>query len=720
MRSLFARVHIGIIVVCTTPTLPAQVSQPNVLEAHRIETGIRLDGVLDEQAWQQADKISNFTQRELHEGQPASERTEVAILYNESTLYIGVWCYDGEPDKLTAQKMQRDFDFDTEDNFKIIIDTYRDRRNGYLFVTNPNAALFDALVLDNGQQVNETWDGVWDAAAERTKEGWFAEIAIPFSTLKFSSEQKQVWGINFERNIRRKREQVLWQGWSRDARLEQVARAGTLVGLHGISSVRLFEVKPYALGGAQMPRGLDNQRVGDLGGDLNYLITPTLKLNLTVNPDFAQVESDREQVNLTRFSLFFPEKREFFLEGQNQFSFNMGSNIRPFYSRRIGISPQRTEIPILGGARLLGKINRTTLGALSMQTAEEGAIPSSNFSVLRWKQDVLQESSIGLIGISKQQPGRWNATYGADFLYATSSLFGDKNFSLGGAFVQSYTSDASAKTGSAHRIIVRYPNDFIEWDAWWERVGKSFNPEVGFLLRENYQRFFTELDFKPRPKFLPFVNQMEFQPLEIDLYTDAETGDLVSFNGEVVPLGVSATSGDFFEFNIQPIAEKLSEPFEIQEGVVIPVDEYWFTRYEIQFATFSGRSFAVAGEVNWGGFFDGSRTKLEVEFTWRPSKYLSLSADYQRNDVDLPAGDFVVDEVGGRADFAFSPRLFGSIFGQWNNEDEEVLLNFRINWIPRPGADLFFVFNQSVDTLDPSWVVSNTTVLSKFVWRFVL
>jgi hypothetical protein len=371
-------------------TSRAQHSQPDTIVAYRMAESIRVDGRLDEAAWQPAQHISNFTQRELSEGQPVTEKTEVAILYNDATLLIGFWCYDREPDKLTAQKMQRDFDFDTEDNFEIIIDTYNDKRNGYLFVTNPNGALADALVLDNGRLVNDDWDGVWEVATQITNEGWFAEFAIPFSTFKFSSAREQMWGINFERNIRRKLEQVLWQGWSRDSELEQVARAGTLAGINGVSSVRLLEVKPYALAGTEKPRALETNSVGDVGGDLHYLITPTVKLNLTVNPDFAQAESDREQINLTRFSLFFPEKREFFLEGRDYFDFSLGDRIQPFYSRRIGLSADRREVPIIGGARILGKLQSSTLGGMVMQTAEKNNLPTTNYSILRWKQDILK------------------------------------------------------------------------------------------------------------------------------------------------------------------------------------------------------------------------------------------------------------------------------------------------------------------------------------------
>ncbi|MCK5075065.1 MAG: carbohydrate binding family 9 domain-containing protein, partial [Calditrichia bacterium] len=322
----------------------AQTSLPDYINALQIQSGIKVDGNLSEPAWQRAVRISNFTQRELEEGQPASEKTEVAIIFDMSNLYIGVWCYDKSPEQVIARKMERDFDWGGDDNFEIIIDTYHNRRDGYLFVTNPNGARADAMVLNNGQHFSMSWDGVWDVKTSVTNEGWFAEFVIPFSTLKFSKEKNQEWGINFERNIRRKHEQVMWQGWSRDSELEQVSRAGTLIGLKDIENVRMVEIKPYSLAGWQNENGSEVKTNFDFGGDLNYLITPTLKLNLTVNTDFAQVESDKTEINLSRFSIKYPEKREFFLEGDEILTFGERRSrhrlpdFSLFYSRRIGLA----------------------------------------------------------------------------------------------------------------------------------------------------------------------------------------------------------------------------------------------------------------------------------------------------------------------------------------------------------------------------------------------
>jgi hypothetical protein len=700
--------------------LLAQRSQPDSLRALKIAGPIKLDGVLDEPDWLKADKISNFTQRELAENMPATERTEIAVLYTKADLYVGFWCFDSEPDRIIAQQMKWDFDSDTEDDIEIVLDTYEDKRDAYHFKINPNGAQYDALIMDNGRKTNSDWNGVWYAAAKRSDRGWFAEIRIPFSTLKFSPAAEQTWGINFERNIRRKREQALWQGWSRDAHLEQVSRAGTLAGLSGLTRMRVFEFRPYLLGGLQNDRDASSETTGRLGLDFDYLINPTVKLDFTVHPDFAQVESDDMIVNLTRFSISLPEKRQFFLEAQNFFDFNLG-RARAFYSRRIGIF-QGEETPILGGVRFLGKMGGTTLGVMSLQTAKTDALGSRNFSLLRWKQDLGEESSVGVLAVGEAQAGRFNGTGGIDGLYSTSKLFGDKNFQVGGALAATYTSDRDSAAGTAHRVFLSCPNDLVDLSASWERAGKDFNPEVGFLSRTSYQMFAAEFSVNPRPKFLPWVQQMEFKPIELNYYIDDVTREMQSVYMEFRPIGVQLKSGEAFEFNIQRNAENLTEDFEIRDGHVVRAGRYWANRGEVQFETFEGRPVVAALAVNWGKFYDGSSTEWEAEFAWKPSRHYGLRLAYLRTDIRLPESGFAIDEVVGRMNVSLNPRLFGSLYAQWNNDENEIRFNVRLIWIPKPGASLYFVLNQFGDTLDPGgrWRLNRTVVMLKFVWYFSL
>jgi len=701
-------------------SLFAQRSQPDSFKALRTESPVKLDGILDEADWAKAPHISNFTQRELNENMPATEKTEVAVLYSRTELYIGIWCFDTEPNRIIAQKMKWDFDYDTEDDLKIVLDTYADKRNAYFFVINPNGAQFDALIMDNGRKTNVDWNGVWYVAAARTDKGWFAEIKIPFSTLKFSAADEQTWGINFERNIRRKREQVLWQGWSRDSALEQVNRAGTLEGLRDLTRMRVFEFRPYALAGAEKARLQPATTVGSIGLDFNYLINPTVKLDFTIYPDFAQVESDQMIVNLTRFSISYPEKRQFFLEAQNFFDFPLGQ-ARPFYSRRIGIYKGQ-ETPILGGARFLGKISRSTLGIMALQTEKTDAAKATNFSLVRWKQDLGEQSSVGILAVGAAQAGRFNGTGGVDALYSTSKLFGDKNFQVGGAIAATYTSDRETSSGSAHRLFLSYPNDLIELDASWERAGKEFNPEVGFLSRTSYRMFWAKWRINPRPNFLPWIQKLQFKPLEINYYIDDVTREMQSVYMEFRPLAIFFKSGEALEINIQRNAENLTEAFEIREGHVIGAGRYWTNRGEIQFETFDGRPVVAAAGVNWGKFYDGSSTEWEADLTWKPSKFFSAGTSFQRTDIRLAEGAFAIDEVVGRLNFSLNPRLFGSIYAQWNNDDDEIRFNFRVSWIPKPGAYLYFVLNQFGDTRDPhgNWRLNKTVAMLKFVWYFSL
>lgn len=695
-----------------------QYSSPDTIVAIPITEKITIDGRLEESPWHRAMGVSNFTQRELSEGESASEKTRVSIIYDRENLYIGVWCYDREPEKLVAKKMRRDFGWGGEDNFEIIIDTYKDHRNSYLFVTNPNGARADAQVIDNGRRMNINWDGVWDVKTEITEEGWFAEFEIPFTSLKFRTQKEQIWGINFERNIRRKREQVTWQGWSRDYELEQVSQAGTLIGLSGLEDVNLLEIKPFVLGGVQDLQEDGNSGTLDVGGDINYLITPTLKLNLTINTDFAQVESDRAQINLTRFSQFYPEQREFFLEGKDYFDFSLGRRIQPFYSRRIGLSEERTRIPLIGGIRLLGKAGNATIGAMSIQTAAIDSVLTTNYSVFRWKQDVGEQSSLGLMGVGKFLEGRQNSVVGGDYLFSSTKFLGDKNLVIGAAMAGSYTSDAINQISDAERLYLDYPNDFIDFYMGWERSAKDFNPEAGFLRRENYQQFSAQLRITPRPTFLPGVRKLIFKPVEFSYYINDETGEMDSFFAEFRPLGISFKSGDFIEFNIIRNGENIIEDFEISDGIIISPAEYWFTRYEIQAFTFGGRPLFGGGSVSWGEFYDGDRFSWDVILVWRANKYISFSTDFSESYISLPSGSFDVQEAGGRLEYAFNPDLFGALFGQWNNEDDEVILNYRLRWIPFPGANLYFVVNQIYQSFSPDLVVSDTAVIVKVVWRF--
>jgi len=705
--------------ILVTILAKSQKSYPDTLFAYFTDEKITLDGNLNEHCWQNAFKISNFTQRELNEGEPATEKTEVAIIYSTNVMYIGFWGFDKDAEKIVTQKMERDFRWGTDDNFEIIISTFNDNRNGYLFVINPNGARADVLISNEGEGFNRSWNGVWDVTTSITDEGWFAEIQIPFSTLKFKNADSLTWGINFERNIRRKKEQVMWQGWSRIFELEKISQAGKLTGLNNIKSKNKVEIKPYVSGGVETIK--DDKTYGryKIGGDVNIDITPTLKLNLTINTDFAQVESDRVQINLSRFSLYYPEKRQFFLEAKDLFQMNMGSSNEIFYSRTVGLEDGE-EVPIIAGARLFGKQNRTSIGVMSIQTMAKDSILTTNHSVVRVRQDIGRQSSIGGIVTSKILNGRQNIVYGADFTYSTSKIFGDKNLIINGSFAQSQTSDSLNISNSSYNFSLSFPNDWIEYDLAVVGIQQHFNPEMGFLRRNNYRMYYTELQFNPRPKFLPFFRNLILKPIDINYYVNEMTNELESIFYEFRPFGFVTKSGEFAEFNFQFLYDRLEEPFELLDQVVIPVGEYWDKRWEVQLESFPGRKLSGEFYINSGSFYTGERTRISTEANLNFNRHWNLSAEWSRNYLYFDELNFITDEIGGRIIYAYNPKLNTSLFGQWNNEDDEMLFNFRINWIPKIGSDFYFVVNQLIDTKDNSIKFTQTTVLAKLIWRFAM
>jgi len=708
-----------LILIFSVLSLKAQKSLPDSITAYFTDEKITLDGELTEDCWQKATKISNFTQREQNTGEPPTEKTEIAIVYNTNVMYIGFWGFDDEPDKIVAQNMERDFRWSTDDNFELIISTFNDNRNGFLFITNPNGARADILISNEGEGFNKSWNGVWDVETTVTDKGWFAEIQIPFSTLKFRKAEELVWGINFERNIRRKKEQLLWQGWSRIYDIEKISQAGKLTGLRNIKAKNKVEIKPYISGGVEEAVNENVKGRYKIGGDVNIDITPTLKLNLTANTDFAQVESDRARINLSRFSLYYPEKRQFFLEAKDLFQMNVGHRNQVFYSRRIGIQDGE-EIPIVTGARVFGKQNKTNIGAMSIQTAAGDSIETTNYSVVRVRQDVGRQSSVGGIVTSKILNGRNNIVYGADYTYSTSKMFHDKNLIVSGTFAQSQTSDSVNNRNSSYSFSISYPNDVIEYDFAVVGIQQNFNPEMGFLRRNNYRMYYTELQFNPRPKFWPFFRNLNLKPIDINYYVNEKTNRLESIFYEMRPFGFVTKSGEVSEFNLQVLYDRLDEPFYLLDTIVIPEGEYWDKRWEVQFETFRGRR--LSGEVffNSGTFYTGKRTRFSTAGFFNVNKHWNLTAEWSRNFLFFKELNFVTDEVSGRAIFAYNPKLNTSLFGQWNNEDDEILLNFRINWIPKIGSDFYFVVNQIIETGNNRIVLTRTTVLAKLIWRFAL
>ncbi len=706
----------AVIVLLLSSVIFAQKSNPWKAVATKINEKIIVDGKLNESAWNKAVKISNFTEQEPVEGATPTEKTEVAFIYDSNNLYVGVWCWDSNPEKISAKKMNRDSRWWTDDNFEIILSPFNDKRNGYLFITNPNGMITDVLISDGGKATNINWNGIWDVATTITDKGWFAEFVFPFSTFKFPNTKEQVWGLNMERNIRRKMEQVVWQGWSRNTELEQISNGGELVGIKDVSADKFMELYPFASGGLQKTTGEKWISKGKVGLDASIILTPTMKLNLTTNTDFSQVESDQHRINLSRFSIFYPEKRKFFLEGKNVFEVNMTGGTRIFNSRRIGIK-DGVEIPIYGGARLLGKTGNTHLGILTMQTASKDTVPTTNYSVMRVKQDVLDRSYVGAIFTGMNNSAVSNYVYGIDGNYATSKFLGNKNLNINGVFSQSFTKTETDKDNSSYTLFVDFPNDLVDWSARVLSVSENYNPEIGYVRRKNVVMYSGHFVYSPRPEKWG-IKRLEFKPLDFDYFETKTTHEMESLNMEFRPIGFVTDSGEGFEFNIVRNFERIDEAFTVFGDNEIKSGKYWMTRYNLQAHSYWGNPFFIHVNFTWGKFYSGSGYSPNLYGSWSISRHLAVNVGWNRNFIDLNGSSFTTDEISGSASYSFNPKLFTNVYAQWNNEENQIVLNYRVNWIPKIGSNFYFVVNQTVGTEGGKLHNTDLAILGKFVWLF--
>ena len=673
---------------------------------------VKLDGVLNEPDWSEAIPATGFIQRELFEGEPSTEKTEVRILFDRDNLYVGVMCYDSEPERIIHAEMRKDGAVRHDDNFAVILDTYNDKRNGFYFRTNPNGARYDGRTQVGDDGVQEEWDSLWDVATKITDEGWVAEMMIPFKSLRFTDDPEQVWGVNFSREIARKNEETLWCAWRRDDGITQLTKAGELTGLRNIRRGRQVQLKPYALGGLEREEG-DSDRTLKGGLDVRYPLTSDLTLDLTTFTDFAQVESDRDRINLTRFSLYYPEKREFFLEGAEIFEF-ASRYTNPFYSRRIGIDQENEQqVPILGGAKLTGKAGRYNIGVINMQTDKKGEQPSTNYSVVRVKRDVLKSSYIGMIATNLYDADdHENQAYGVDFAYNTDSFLTDKNFEVEGYVAENRTPGVNHGT-HAGRFSMTFPNDLVSARFLHHTVGENYAPEVGYVRRSGIRQTSSYVSYRPRPG-IPGVRQLRFTPASINYYTDMNDR-LLTREFEITPLAIEFTTNDEIDFEIVQSYEYLDEDFEIFEGVTIPIDSYTWWNYSARFESNPSRPVSIELGVDWGEFFSGDREEIDIEADYNLNKHISLSTDATFNSITVGDESFDTQEYSGRINLNISPRLTSLAFVQWNNESKETVLNFRVHFIPQIGSDIYIVYNHVWDGNDNYRTIYNTG-MSKIAW----
>lgn len=706
------------VMACLCLALPAvalegqQPVEVPALRVGRVTGQVRLDGELTEAFWSRADSIADLTQIEpVERGAPAG-RTVVRVVATSEAIIVGIRADDPEPARLTSFARERDAALTNEDHLKLVLDTYRDGRSGYVFAVNPNGARYDALVANQGEGENANWDAPWEAVTARTATGWSAEIRIPALSLQFRTGLRE-WGFNVQRRIQRLLETDRWASPERNFKVTQSFRAGRLTDVPDFSLGLGLTVRPSLVvgGGVPSPKA-DVEGTRDLSLDVTQALGANTLAALTVNTDFAETEVDARRTNLTRFPLVFPEKRTFFLQGADIFDFGLGTgdDVRPFFSRRIGLL-EGAQVPIQAGLKVSGRGMGANYGALVLHTGdiadrETLQLPqtASTMGVLRIRQNALRESSVGLISTFGDPLGRNGAwTMGGDATFQTSRLGGNKNLLVGMWGLATGREGLRGGERTAFGGKIGYPNDLWDVAFTYRRVGDAFDPSLGFVPRPAVQAFNLSVTYQPRPQRDVFgldVRQMlhEFLPT---LVTDLG-GKWESYRVFMAPVNWRLESGDRFEFNANPTGERLVEPFEIAKGVAIPAGSYHWMRYRLE-AGFAPKR-RVSGQATWwtGGFYTGRLDELILTGAWKPSRLFIMELSATRNIGRLPEGDFTQDLIGTRLRLNISPNLQYNSYLQYDNASDSFGANTRVRWTFSPLGDLFVVYNHNLrHDIDP-------------------
>jgi len=671
--------------------------------AIRITERITLDGRLDEPAWAQAIPATDFTQW-ARPGVPATNRTEAKFLYDDDNLYVSVNCWDKDIERRVVNELREDFGFRDTDGVSVLIDSLHDRRSGFNFGANPVGARRDQQISNDGT-MNGDWDGVWDVKVSVDERGWTAEFRIPFKTLRFSSAPVQEWGINISRRVLSLSEENMWAPVPlRYPCCTRPSAMGTLRGIENIRPGQNLGIKPFFTAGiADLRNGTELQRIRSLGKikdydggvDAKYGLTQSLTLDLTYHTDFAQVEADTQQVNLTRFNLFFPEKREFFLENSGIFNVGPGGNLLPFFSRRIGLSSAGTPIPIVGGARLTGQAGRYDIGLLTMKTEKvdtaASSTPSNNYFVGRLKRNVLARSYIGMLMTNRDSSvaGDYNRVYGADAHFVLRNKFELDSYLL--------RSDTPGRTGrnQARRFQTGWREDEWNISGQYNAVQTNFNPEMGFIRRRDNAQYTGDAAWRP---LLRRSNTIRI--LNVGAGVDYYKGG----NGKVetrtqdLTLGIDFRNASAASFMVTQTFDRLANATRIQ-GLLLRPGDYKYTSYAGRFNTDQSEKISGSGTMDWGEFWNGRRRSLTGGLALKPIYRFSAAFNYTRNLVTFPVGKSATDLVGARFLYGFSPRSFINAFFQYNSETHEVSTNIRFNITYRPLSDIYLVYNDRRSSL---------------------
>jgi hypothetical protein len=684
------------------------------LHATQAQGPITLDGRLDEASWAAAPLATNFVQNDPREGEPATYDTEVKVLYDDRAIYIGVFAKDPEPGQIIVNELRKDFNTANADGFQVVLDTFHDERNGYQFAINPSGAKWDSQMSNEGRDQNQNWDGVWDVGTRIGEDGWYAEIEIPFKTLKFGPEALQTWGINFQRRLRRKNENSYWSPLRRIHQLSRVSMAGSYEGLQGLRPGANVRVKPYALANLNRLAGVPLDKEYDAGFDVKYGVTSGLTWDFTVNTDFSQVEADEQQVNLTRFNLFFPEKRDFFLENSGVFQFGSGTVARGggaaggrqnasqdmifFFSRQIGLSPAGDAIPLLAGSRITGRVGGWSVGALNIQQRQQGNSPSTNFTALRARRDILANSDVGVMFLNKDPQGSdYNRGFGADanfrfFRDLTVNVAGAKS-ATPGSRVPGSGDDWYSKSGFGYR------GNVLETRAMYQTIGSRFNNEMGFVPRvgvDNVEAFVgTHLRFKRWSGWL----REAFPHIQIENFTKRNGGGLESRYMDWHWL-MTLQDSSFLEVGVHPNVEVLDDRFPInsRRGIFVAPGRYEFNENFILLGTNAAAPFSVSLRYGTGEFYDGYRRNYTVGGTFRMNEHVNVSLSDQINDIALASGAYTTHLVTGRINYYFNTKVFVNALLQYNTDTRQWSSNARLDIVHRPLSDIYLVYNENRDS----------------------
>jgi hypothetical protein len=690
------------------------------LAATRATGPIELDGRLDELAWAAAPVARNFIQNDPREGQPATFDTDVRMIYDEDALYIGVFAKDDQPNEIIVNELRKDFNTGNGDSFQVVIDTFKDERNGYQFAINPAGAKWDAQMSNEGRENNSNWDGVWDVRTRIGEDGWYAEIRIPFRTLKFSPSAQQTWGVNFQRRLRRLNENSYWSPVPRIHNLSRVSMAGTIEGLQGIQPGNNLRVKPYALASASRVGTGANNEDFDAGFDVKYGVTSGLTWDFTVNTDFSQVEADEQQINLTRFNLFFPEKRDFFLENSGIFQFGVGNggggggggggrqnpsqDMILFFSRQIGLSPDASAIPILGGTRLTGRVGGFSVGALNIQQRREDTSPSANFTALRVRRDILSQSDIGLMVLNKDTSGpHFNRVVGAD---ANFRFFQDLDVNF--ATAKTFSPDGLAIPGSVategddwySKSSFNYNSNRLALRGGYQTIGERFNNEIGFVPRRgvNNGELHVGARFRPNWSWTRGWLRETYPHWQVENFARREGGLESRYMDWHWP--VTFHNSTFIEIGVNPNVEVIRDSFPInsRRNIRVLPGRYEFNEYFLLANTNAAAPVSFNTRYSIGDFYNGYRRGYTLGTTVRANEHFNVSGNVQFNDIELPQGAFTTTLITGRVNYFLNTKVFLNALLQYNTDARQWSSNLRFNVIHRPLSDIFFVYNERRDS----------------------